>query len=107
MASIKDQEKERLAARLKEYRKLIGLSQTELAQKINTPQTTISAWERGVIMPNANQLPDIAKALDVSFADLCGHPDEKSEDRILIDAYHSADKTTQRNVRLLLGIEEK
>ena len=31
------------------------MSQQELAEKIKTPQTTISAWERGVTMPNANQ----------------------------------------------------
>ncbi len=99
-----NQERERLAARLKEYRKLIGLSQQELAKKINTPQTTISAWERGVIMPDANQLPDIASALNISFSELCGLPDEKNEDRLLIDAYHKADDVTKRNVRLLLGL---
>ena len=41
-----NQERERLAARLREYRKLLGMSQQELAKKINTPQTTISAWEK-------------------------------------------------------------
>ena len=104
MATLKDQERDRLAARLGEYRKLIGMSQQELAEKINTPQTTISAWERGVTMPNANQLPEIASALEVSFSDLCGIPDERSKDRALIDAYHRADEVTQKNIRLLLGL---
>lgn len=99
-----NQERERLAARLREYRKLLGMSQQELAKKINTPQTTISAWERGVAMPDANQLPEIASALEVSFSVLCGLPDEKNEDRILIDAYHVADDITKKNVRLLLGL---
>ena len=105
MKTIKDQEKERLAARLREYRKLLGMSQQELADKINTPQTTISAWERGISMPDANQLPEIAYALEVSFSDLCGVPDGNSEDRALIDAYHKADEVTRKNIRLLLDIE--
>ena len=105
MKTLKDQEKERLAARLREYRKLLGMSQQELAEKINTPQTTISAWERGVSMPDANQLPEIAYALEVSFSDLCGVPDGNSEDRALIDAYHKADEVTKKNIRLLLDIE--
>ena len=107
MKNIKDQERERLAARLREYRKLLGMSQQELANKINTPQTTISAWERGVAMPDANQLPEIAYALEVSFSDLCGIPDENSEDRALIDAYHKADEVTKKNIRLLLEIERR
>ena len=97
-------ERERLAARLKEYRRLIGLSQQELADRIGKPQTTISAWERGVAMPDANQLPQIADALEVSFSDLCGMPDARSSDRKLLDAYHKADETTQKNIRLLLGL---
>lgn len=98
-------ERARLAARLKEYRRLIGLSQQQVADKLHKPQTTISAWERGVAMPDANQLPEIADVLGVSFLDLCGVPDAHSNDKKLIDAYHRADETTQRNVRLLLGLE--
>lgn len=98
-------ERARLAARLKEYRRLIGLTQQEVADKLNKPQTTISAWERGVTMPDANQLPEIADVLGVSFLDLCGVPDAQSNDKRLIDAYHKADDITQRNVRLLLGLE--
>ena len=98
-------ERTRLAARLKEYRRLIGLTQQQVADKLNKPQTTISAWERGVAMPDANQLPDIADVLGVSFLDICGVPDAHSNDKRLIDAYHRADETTQKNIRLLLGLE--
>lgn len=102
-----ERQRERLAERLKEYRKLLKLSQKELAQKLGKAQTVISSWEIGTGVPNANQLPAIAKALEVSVDDLIGTPDLKSKDVEILDAYHEADKTTQKNVRLLLGIEDK
>ena len=101
-----DLERERLAARLKEYRKELDLSQKELADKLGKAQSVISSWELGTGVPDANQLPAIAKALGVSLGDLCGIPEIKSSDQILLDAYHNANEITQQNVRLLLGITE-
>lgn len=99
-------ERERLAARLKEYRKELNLSQKELAEKLGKTQSVISSWEIGTGVPDASQLPSIAKALGVSLGDLCGFPEVKSSDQILLDAYHKANEVTQQNVRLLLGITE-
>lgn len=99
-----DLERERLAARLKEYRKELKLSQKELADKLGKAQSVISSWELGTGVPDANQLPAIAKALGVSLGDICGIPEIKSSDQILLDAYHNANEITQQNVRLLLGI---
>jgi transcriptional regulator with XRE-family HTH domain len=98
-------QRQRLAERLKEYRKLIGMSQKELAEKLGKAQTVISSWEVGTGMPDAVMLPKLSKALGVSLADLCGLTDAKSSDEELLDAYHRADKTTQKNIRVLLGIE--
>ena len=104
--SIKDEERERLASRLKEYRKRLSLSQQELAKKVDKPQTVISSWERGVGVPDANELPVLAKALEISLNDLCGSPEATSKDTELLDAFHKADEITQKNVKLLLGIKE-
>ena len=57
-----ERQRERLAARLKEYRKLLNLSQKELADKLGKAQTVVSSWEIGTGVPSANQLPAIAKA---------------------------------------------
>lgn len=102
-----ERQRERLAERLKEYRKFLKMSQKELAERLGKAQTVVSSWEIGTGVPNASQLPAIAKALDVSIDDLIGTPNIKSKDAELLDAFHKADKTTQKNVRLLLGIEEK
>ncbi len=101
-----DEQRMRLASRIKEYRKAMKMSQKELADKLGKAQTVISSWEIGTGVPDANQLPAIAKALNVSLSDLCGFPDVKSSDRELLDAYHRADAVTQKNVRLLLEINE-
>lgn len=97
-------QRQRLAERIRIYRKAIGLSQKELAEKLGRAQTVVSSWEIGTGVPDANYLPTLAKALEVSIADICGSPDIKSEDAKLLDAYHRADETTQKNIRLLLGL---
>ena len=98
-------QRQRLAARLKEYRKRLGFSQKELADRLGKAQTVISSWEIGTGMPNANQITAIAKVLEVSVDDLIGTSNIKSEDAMLLDAYHKADKITQNNIKLLLGLK--
>ena len=63
--------------RLKELRIEKQLSQKELAEKISTGQSSISAWERGEREPLAHQLIDLAFALDCSVDYLLGISDNK------------------------------
>ena len=102
----KEIQRQRLSDRLKEYRKALGMSQKELAEKVGRSQTVISSWEIGTGVPDAYYLPTLAKALNVSVADICGLENTKGEDDKLLDAYHKADPTTKGNVRLLLGMEK-
>jgi len=102
--SIKDNERDRFAERLKEYRKRLLLTQQEFADKIDRPQTVVSSWERGAAMPPANQISTIAKALEVSIEDLCGSANVSGKDQELLDAFHKADAITQKNVRTILGM---
>ena len=102
----KEIQRQRLSDRLKEYRKALGMSQKELAEKVGRSQTVISSWEIGTGVPDAYYLPTLAKALNVSVADICGVENAKGEDTQLHDAYHKADPTTKKNVRLLLGMEK-
>ena len=52
-----------LATRLKTSRKKHGLSQTELARKVEVSQPTIANWERGGHIPRPDALQRIADAL--------------------------------------------
>ncbi len=57
---------------VKLQRKAKGLSQEELAAKLNVARQTLSKWEKGRSVPDAEMLIQIAKALDTSASDLLG-----------------------------------
>lgn len=100
-------DKESLANRLKAYRKMFKLSQAELAEKVGCDQTSISAWERGRSVPNADVLIEISDKLGLSMSELCGFDDKGLEEKALIDAYNKADEGIQNAIRKLLGLPER
>ena len=55
---------------LKRERKLCGLTQQELADKIGIKQQQLSQWENNKFEPTVSSIVVLAKALDVSFDDL-------------------------------------
>ena len=61
-----------LSENIKRLRKSKGLSQEELALKINVVRQTISKWENGTSVPDAQMLITISKALDTSVDVLLG-----------------------------------
>ena len=58
---------------LARVRKEKGLTQEALALKLNVVRQTVSKWEKGVAVPDADTLCNIADALDVSAEELLGH----------------------------------
>lgn len=55
---------------IRKLRKLIGLKQSELAEKTGVHQKDISRWESGERIPNATSLSKLAKALQCTLDDL-------------------------------------
>lgn len=51
-------------------RKSVGITQTELANKINVNQRTISAWEKGVCEPSISLLLELCDYFDESLDSL-------------------------------------
>ena len=64
---------------LSRVRKERGLTQEALAIKLNVVRQTVSKWEKGTAIPDADTLCRIADALDVSIAALLG--DSKYEEQ--------------------------
>ena len=64
---------------LKSIRKAKGYTQEELAIKVNVVRQTVSKWEKGLSVPDADVLSHIAEVLEVSVSELLG-ADIKQED---------------------------
>lgn len=66
---------------LKNFRKSKGFTQEELAIKINVVRQTVSKWEKGLSVPDADALQKIAEVLDVSVGELLGAEMQTKENR--------------------------
>lgn len=59
-----------LMRRLRTIRQLQGVSQVELAARTGMPQSSISQWESGVVIPNLESLIRVCVGLDITLLDL-------------------------------------
>ena len=57
---------------IKRLRKAKGLSQEELAIKMNVVRQTISKWENGLSVPDSSMLISLADELDTTVSELLG-----------------------------------
>ena len=70
--------KDMLSENIKNLRKLKGLSQEELAAKLNVVRQTVSKWEKGLSVPDADMLIMLADALDTKVSVLLGEDTDAS-----------------------------
>ena len=63
---------------IKAIRKSKGLSQDELAVKLNVVRQTVSKWERGLSVPDSEMLISISDALEVTVSRLLGETVEET-----------------------------
>lgn len=57
---------------IKAIRKVKGLSQQELAVKLNVVRQTVSKWEQGLSIPNSDMLIALSQALETPVGTLLG-----------------------------------
>ena len=70
-----------LSEYLKTIRKQKGLSQEELAIRLNVVRQTISKWEKGISVPDSDMLIRLAEILEVNVGDLVGKKIEEEDKR--------------------------
>ena len=63
-----------LCENIKAIRKSKGLSQEELAIKLNVVRQTISKWEQGLSVPDADMLISLSGAFETPVSTLLGEP---------------------------------
>ena len=68
-----------LSENIKAIRKSKGLSQEELAIKLNVVRQTVSKWEQGLSVPDSNMLISLSEALDTPVSVLLGEIVEQAE----------------------------
>lgn len=68
-----------LSENIRAIRKSKGLSQEELAVKLNVVRQTISKWEQGLSVPDSNMLISLSEALDTPVSVLLGEIVEQTE----------------------------
>ena len=68
-----------LGDNIKTFRKKKGFSQETLAQELFVVRQTVSKWEKGQSVPDAEMIEKLAEVLDVSVNDLLGKEIEKKE----------------------------
>lgn len=73
---------------IKTIRKSKGLSQQELAVKLNVVRQTISKWEQGLSVPDSDMLISISEALETPVSTLLGEnvAEPKADDLKAISA---------------------
>ena len=60
-----------IGANIKGFRKEKGLSQRELADKVDLSQSSIAQYESGVLFPSLESIYKISFVLEISVSDLC------------------------------------
>ena len=61
-----------LSDKIKAYRKSKGFTQEELAIRLNIVRQTVSKWEKGISVPDAENLQKLADVLEVDVRQLLG-----------------------------------
>ena len=90
-----------LSKNLKIFRKRKDLTQENVAEALNIVRQTVSKWEKGISVPDADMLIRLAEVLDVSVSELIGSDvaDEKNEDMIAVELARVVDQLASRNYR--------
>ena len=92
---------------IKAIRKSKGLSQEELAIKLNVVRQTISKWEKGLSVPDSNMLISISEVLETPVSTLLGETvveskvddlKASSEKLEIINLQLAQRKTTRRKI---------
>ena len=106
--------KKSIASNIAYYRKANKMTQSELAARLSVKPTTVSTWERGASLPDAEILFSICVLFEVSLSAIYGvdpvagvpvYLDDSESS--LVSAYRSAPEEIRVGVRKLLDIRKK
>lgn len=97
--------KMKIGYQINQLRKLSGMTQEQLAEKLHVSRQTISKWEAGTTMPDLESVVSISRIFHVSLEDLLKEENppmtEKKEEKITLEDLMKIN-LHNRNMMLLL-----
>ena len=94
----------KIGRKIKDTRKRVGMTQTEVAGKMGVSYQTVAQWENGLRNPKPESVKRIADALGVGYLDLIP---EDSKWAYLFDAATSLSALQAENEKLRAELEQK
>lgn len=96
----------KVATNLRRLRKQVGLTQTELSDKLGVSLRTVGSWEQGQTVPNAEQLCKCARTLNCSPNEILGWSEDdllplSHAERKLIKDYRGCSDDWKVNVSMI------
>ncbi len=95
---------EKISNLIKTKRKEKGLTQDELAEKINVTEKAISRWETGRGTPDISLLIPLSKTLGISVSELLSGKEDKQEEKNIKDIIKYIDTTNKKKNKLIIPI---
>ena len=89
---------------IKTKRKEKGLTQEELAQKINVTEKAISRWETGRGTPDISLLVPLSEELDISVSEILKGKEDKKEDKNIIEIVDYIDQTKKSKNKYVIPV---
>lgn len=68
-----------ISQNITKYRKSLGITQMELAEKLNYSDKAVSKWERGESLPDIKTLFEISNIFGITLNDLCYNTKQKQD----------------------------
>lgn len=99
-----------ISKNIKKYRKLNGMTQKDLSQKVGVSIAAVSNWETGTNSIDIDSLFKVCDALGVSISEIAACDNDHIVlsvlEKEIIDAYRSAAPLDQALALKVLGIQE-
>ena len=89
---------------LRAFRKKKGYSQEEAASRLNVVRQTVSKWEKGLSVPDADMLVRLAELYEVTVGELLGapHAPEDAPEAPQPDMHEIAEQLSRINEQLVI-----
>jgi len=93
---------------IKSLRKEKGLTQKDLADKLNITDRAVSKWERGINCPDISLLDDLSRILEVSVIEILKgrklDSDEKINNKELVETMTFANKSLKDRIKKVVDL---